>query len=402
MIADLKYYKSHPELFTVKEDEEGILASIKYTSMSVDWSDERARMARGIIVELSTGKVIAKPYDKFFNYNQVLSSKELSRRYASWPDNDDFEVSEKLDGSLGIMYTYEGKLKLSSSGTVNPDLGWDDKIKELGLFSEKELISLNELGKKYTLLFEVLDPEHVIVIKSPEFSLKLHGIINTDTGKDLNRDEIISLLNLYNLSNIPLTPIYPNLHTLDQIKDKIALLENKEGFVVRFSNGFRLKFKTKDYIAFHNSLNMFSSATRGNIELWLALNTLGELDDQLSLIKNSPFYNKAILEDIFIFFRAIDKFNVDINTAKRYVHIYTTPKERYDKNNLLEYFTSDSWGNSLVTNVLKGDELARENLLYSYVISIMTNTSRKQYTSQNRKNLNSRLAYLTGSKIKEE
>jgi RNA ligase len=42
------------------------------------WTKE-TRMARGLIVEKSTGTVIAKPFEKFFNASQLISNDEIKK-----------------------------------------------------------------------------------------------------------------------------------------------------------------------------------------------------------------------------------------------------------------------------------------------------------------------------------
>src|SRR5579863_6905467 len=57
------------------------------------------RMCRGLIVDLYSKKIVAYPHDKFFNVGEVEETN-----YARLQQLGQFEVSEKLDGSLLILF----------------------------------------------------------------------------------------------------------------------------------------------------------------------------------------------------------------------------------------------------------------------------------------------------------
>lgn len=402
MKVDLEYYYNNPELYNVKKNEKLGLASIKYRTMGVDWSDKRALNARGLIVDYNTGDVIAKPYDKFFNFGQILENRQLEEELSSWPnDISGMEVTEKLDGSLGIMYTYKDNLMLSSSGTVVPDalMQWPERVEKF--FTKEVRDKLLEIGRKYTLLFEVLDPDNTIVIKHDTFSLVLHGIIETSTGKDLSRGEILALLGEYDLlSDLQLTPIYTGINTLDDINAVIKTLVNKEGFVVRFPGGKRLKFKTDDYVAFHRSVDIFGATTIKNIEIWTALFILDELDDILSKVSVSPFYNKSIEMDIQHFLLVQLDFTNLINVLNNYIKKYDNNKDRFVNIKELDGYSAETTRQYLGI-VISGNERELENARFSYTLASMTGKNRGMFHDENRKNLNDRyLKDITNSRLK--
>ena len=61
--------------------------------------DEVTLACRGLIVDSSTGKVIVRPFPKFFNYEEVESE-------VPWETSEYVYVQEKMDGSLGILFYY--------------------------------------------------------------------------------------------------------------------------------------------------------------------------------------------------------------------------------------------------------------------------------------------------------
>lgn len=64
--------------------------------------DDVTRNCRGLIMNVKTGEVLARPFPKFFNYQEHLAN--------GWPIPDGEPViTEKMDGSLGILYVLNDK-----------------------------------------------------------------------------------------------------------------------------------------------------------------------------------------------------------------------------------------------------------------------------------------------------
>lgn len=53
---------------------------------------------------------VARPFPKFFNLDEAIANGEQLPAEA-------FEVTEKLDGSLGILYWLDGEPRLATRGT---------------------------------------------------------------------------------------------------------------------------------------------------------------------------------------------------------------------------------------------------------------------------------------------
>ena len=58
--------------------------------------DEVTLKARGTVYEISTGKVVARAFNKFFNFSQLSTDKQKEVLAST-----SFETCEKMDGSLG-------------------------------------------------------------------------------------------------------------------------------------------------------------------------------------------------------------------------------------------------------------------------------------------------------------
>ena len=99
-IEILKKYESD-SLVSIRKHPEAELYSVNYTQkVQYDrlW-DEITTQTRGLIID-SEGNVVAKPFRKFFNFEEHQPDE-----IPQLP----FEVFEKVDGSLGILFWLNDK-----------------------------------------------------------------------------------------------------------------------------------------------------------------------------------------------------------------------------------------------------------------------------------------------------
>jgi len=90
---------------------DGSLALYVYTNRCVYdglWDDVTV-LARGLVLDLSARRVLATPFPKFFNYGE---------RGVALPD-EPFEVSEKVDGSLGIVFNDGDRWRVVTKGAFD-------------------------------------------------------------------------------------------------------------------------------------------------------------------------------------------------------------------------------------------------------------------------------------------
>lgn len=191
--------------------------------------DEVTLNARGTVYELSTGKVVAKAFPKFFNWSE-LSEKEQDRLILK----SHFVVQEKLDGSLGIVYFYDGEWRVNTRGSFISDQA----------IKGKELLVKHEeyLQPGYTYLVEIIYPENRIVVDyKGESKLVFLAGFNTETGDEFNGcmafDHSAKTYDFKLIASV-----------LDKLK---TLGYNEEGYVVKFADGTRAKFKGDEYVKMH-------------------------------------------------------------------------------------------------------------------------------------------------------
>lgn len=204
--------------------------------------NEYTLQCRGLIAD-KEGNIIARPFPKFFNLHENNESLPL----------EDFEVYEKLDGSLGILYfDYdiffdEDMPKIATRGSfVSPQAVMANRM-----LYHQYVNSVFHLDKTLTYLFEIIYPQNRIVVNyEDEYSLTLLAVIDTASGAELPLDSFAHL-------GFPLVKRYDGLADIDALTKLNE--SNREGFVVRFKNGLRIKIKFRDYIKLHSIITEMTS-----------------------------------------------------------------------------------------------------------------------------------------------
>lgn len=190
--------------------------------------------SRGLILNKNTGEVVARPFPKFFNWGERTN------------DHNIVEVSEKMDGSLGILYRHKGQYKIATRGSF---------ISEQALWATDFLnknYNLTGLPEELTLLFEIIYPSNRVVVNYGDYEdLVLIGAIDRFYGRDYYYREIEVIANHYGFAQ-PLVYSYDNIRNILLAAHDISA--NEEGWVVRFANGERLKVKGEAYKIAHKFL----------------------------------------------------------------------------------------------------------------------------------------------------
>ena len=202
------------------------------------WNEETLS-CRGLVLD-SLGNVVARPFKKFFNLSEVEG--EI-------PDLP-FEVFEKMDGSLGIFFWYNGNPIFASRGSFTSDqskVGWEI-LKGM---------DYENLKRGVTYLFEIIYPENRIVVDYGDTEkLVLLGAIETSTGEEIPYSGIGE-----NLERFELVRKWSNKKSISELAKENDLI--REGYVLRFSNGYRIKVKFEEYCRLHKIITNVS-----NIDIW--------------------------------------------------------------------------------------------------------------------------------------
>src|SRR5688572_28380108 len=105
------------------------------------------RVSRGLIINHKTGEIVARAFDKFFNWGQANNTTASL-----------VTIMEKVDGSLGVLYRVDSEYRIATRGSFDGRQAlWATEF----LQAHYDLTGLpNEL----TLLFEIVYPDNRIVV----------------------------------------------------------------------------------------------------------------------------------------------------------------------------------------------------------------------------------------------
>jgi hypothetical protein len=255
-----RYYK---EGWLIKQTHPTLPLTIWNYSQATQYErkwDEITLQCRGLVTD-EKGNIVARPFKKFFN----IEEREHT-------PTSEFEVYEKMDGSLGILFNYNQEWIFASRGSFTSDQCI--KFKEIFYKNHDELL----LSRSNTYLFEIIYPENRIVVDyGGEEKIVMLGEIHTDSGEELDLEFNIQL-------GFNVVKKYDGIEDYTQLKSIIQ--NNQEGFVIRFSNGDRCKIKGEEYLRLHKIMTEISTKS-----VWECLNSGGDI---YKVLENVPdeFFNK--------------------------------------------------------------------------------------------------------------
>lgn len=193
-----------------------------------------SEMARGLILDWRNQTVVATPFPKFFN---------VSERADTIPALP-FEIFEKLDGSLIILFFHCGSWRAATKGS----------------FRSEQAVWAQEWIKRYdlsclmpgtTYLCEAIYPQNRIVIQYGHTALVLLAAY-AESGEERPYEVLTDLgRSLY----WPVAKRYPVAGISDLLVQAKSLPANEEGWVLRFENGHRLKVKGDEYLRIHRMIS---------------------------------------------------------------------------------------------------------------------------------------------------
>jgi len=201
-------------------------------------------LARGLVIDEEKRTVVATPFPKFFNYG------EMSNSFPTGP----FQAAEKMDGSLGVTFWYEGDWHVATRGSFQSrQAEWATQW-----FRSNVAPKLPPRYQGSTILVEIIYPENKIVIGYDFSALVLLGAYH-ENGQEYTRAELKELAATV---QIRLAELYQFGSVEDVLQSAMRLPANKEGWVLRFPSGYRMKVKGDEYCNLHRSI---SSITPLNI-----------------------------------------------------------------------------------------------------------------------------------------
>jgi len=205
-----------------------------------DW-DAITLNSRGIVFEEATGKIVARPFSKFF----CLGEPECL--IVNLPTGQFLSLT-KVDGSMGIVYFYQGEWHVNTRGSFSSDQAiWAKKWFDAN-------IDTSWMFPLFTYCFEIVYPDNRIVIDyGGQSFMCLLGVIDNETGTEMPYQD---MRKVGQKMGCPVV----EAHEFNSMEELFAaqknLSANEEGFVITYlESGLKFKLKGDAYTKIHRMIS---------------------------------------------------------------------------------------------------------------------------------------------------
>jgi RNA ligase len=203
---------------------------------------------RGLVADDTTGEIVALPLPKFFN----VGEHESGQPYAPGLPDEPFEVYDKVDGSLAVVFHYAGRWRVASKGSfVSVQATWAQRLLDGR--------DTSGLVPGVTYLAEILYPENRIVVDYGDRRDMVLLAAFAQDGTEVALAEAAA--GWHGIGSVvtvrPALPLSDLLAMTDgnRLPDGGAATgTDAEGFVLRFASGVRAKAKFAEYVRLHKVL----------------------------------------------------------------------------------------------------------------------------------------------------
>lgn len=214
--------------------------------------DAVTEIARGVILDHEAQRVVATPFPKFFNFGE---------RAATIPA-ESFEVFEKLDGSLGVIWHDGARWRVTTKGSFTASQGrWAQ--------AWLDARDTSALTPGHTYCAEIVYRANLIVVRYPFEGLVFLAAWDAD-GREYS---VAALADVAGYLDASMVGVF-HFDGFDAMREAVARFDrDREGFVVRFASGLRLKVKGAEYLRVHRLVSRVTP-----LALWEAMAHGDDLD----------------------------------------------------------------------------------------------------------------------------
>lgn len=274
--------------FKIVYSEKNDLYTVSYLHQGVNFSDERARMARGLTLK-SDGTIVLRGFNKFFNYKQLEHydryTKDFKKVFADMQvkQGRTYKFIEKLDGTLIILGEYNGGLLASTTSSLNNPMA-EYVTNHFNKQQNKEELAQWLKEKDMCACFEWVGPNNQIVVKYDEEDYVSLALIEKATG---NRHQLDSVHREFvELFGYTQPKVYKM--TFDEVQKYMKEAEGFEGFVTTNHKGNLIKFKTDDWFKHSEKYSVFfgNKITKNQVRTLFTAYLEDDLDDFLGRSEN--------------------------------------------------------------------------------------------------------------------
>jgi hypothetical protein len=311
---------------------------------------------RSLIVD-KDGYVLSSGFPKFFN---------LGEKPDCYPDPDKFTwyIEEKIDGSLVICDYVNGCFNMRTRGTSSylSQENWKDF--ELLPQRYPKILEYFPFDSNLSLLFEIVTPNNVIVIRPQDVEFYFLGAVDKDTLKMLPLAASEEIRKVIGNPPEPKYYKFEDNQSLLEIAKLIKEWKGKEGIVVSYNNNQnKIKIKSDWYCWVHRIKSQLNSE-----------NNLIEYYVDMGMPNYQDFYTKIETEFDFEIANQLKSQISKMADAGEKIRKIVEGMKKFVSS--LKYFETrkhqaehilESYGNtnraSFVFTLLDGKELSKEQLI---------------------------------------
>lgn len=206
--------------------------------------NEMTLMARGLVLDADYN-IIAWPMHKFFNHDEMPQEQIMNIM------TPPYQVTDKVDGSLGILVHYNNEYFIATQGSFDSEQAiWATKLLNTKYIDKVKTLDTDN----FTYMFEIVYPENKIVVDYGNLADLIYITkVNRHTGfEPMLPDDVET-----EMLPFKCTPRFRELENRDCLQLKNLNITNREGFVVKSANG-RMKIKFDKYLELHRIVNHMS------------------------------------------------------------------------------------------------------------------------------------------------
>ena len=245
------------------------------------------RECRGLIFDTLSGKLLSRPYHKFFNVNEKPETHHNKVNLAN-----SHVILEKLDGSMIRPIAvpgdkHIGEFRLGTKAGIT-DVAMNAEVWMAKRPNYVEFIRM-ALMHGLTPIFEWCSRKNRIVVDYPEDRLVLTAVRHNEKGWYMPHRALANFARDYQLDLVKV--IDSGSDNISELVDTIRAWESDEGVVVRFEDsrphggvnqGHMVKIKADAYVVLHRSKDAISNEK--NI---IAVVINDQIDDLLPILTES-------------------------------------------------------------------------------------------------------------------
>lgn len=253
--------------------------------------------SRGLFTD-SEGNVLLRGFPKFFNLDEVPETEYQNLVKHSFPAT----VTEKYDGFLTLIGVAHDKLCIYTKGGKGI-------AQEVAVKTIREVMGTKDLGpikrffnthKGVTILCECINPKydtHMITYTKPAMKV-IEAVKNSYSSKD---EDSIAEEFANKFKGFELVDKHASINNAQELKDLIDNSKsihdwyNREGVVLRFADGFRVKIKSQWFLGskeFKHHLNSHYNRCSNNGKL-----DFNDLLDKHNNYSYTKKLNKALISE---------------------------------------------------------------------------------------------------------